>query len=415
MKKIDRRIVIVAALIFTIGLAYGLMRFLIAQKEDPMMRPPLEARRYVKAEPVSYSTIVSPVSAPGRLTSVSTIEVVAEASGKILAGVVPLKKGTQFSRGDLLFTIYPDEAELALKARKSQFMNTLANLLPDISIDFPDQSSVYRKFFSSIDLDKKLPPLPEITDEKLRIFLSSRNVLSDYYSIVKDELQLSRHRVFAPFQGTYTQVYLEAGAYINTGGRVAQAIRTDELELEVPLKRFDAEWVKIGDKVTVTSDQRSLHWQGEVIRKSQFVDENTQSQGIFIKIQNHRTPSLLAGEFLTAIFPGHPIENAMEIPRNAVFNTNEVFIIEEGRLQSRMIRIIKVNEKTLIFNGIEEGSMLVLQPLINVLEGTFVEVLGDAPPGMERGSGNRQQPEGAATEKPEETSRGNPSRDTPTQ
>ncbi len=415
MKKIDRRIVIVAALIFIIGLSYGLMKFLIAQKEDPMMRPPVEARRYVKAEPVSYSTIVSPVSAPGRLTSVSTIEVVAEASGKILAGEVPLKKGTQFSKGDLLFTIYPDEAELALKARKSQFMNTLANLLPDISIDFPDQSSLYREFFTSIDLDKKLPPLPEITDEKLRIFLSSRNVLSEYYGIVKDELQLSRHRVIAPFQGTYIQVYLEAGAYINTGGRVAQAIRTDELELEVPLERFDAEWVKIGDEVTVISDLRSLQWKGEVLRKSQFVDENTQSQGIFIKLQNHKKPSLLAGEFLTANFPGHPIENAMEIPRNAVFNTNEVFIIEEGRLKSRLINIIKVNEKTLIFNGLEEGSLLVLQPLINVLEGTFVEVLGDAPPGMDRRGGGSQQSGEAAAEQPDDASHDNPPRDTPTQ
>ena len=147
----------------------------------------------------------------------------------------------------------------------------------------------------------------------------------------------------------------------------------------MPVERFDAAWIKIGDPVKVRSDRRGLTWKGKVIRKSQFVDPNTQSQGYFTaeNIINHRNPSLLAGEYLDAEFPGHPIENAMEIPRNVVFNTNEVFVIVDDRLEKRIVNIIKVNEKTLIFNGLEEGELLVMQPLINVLEGTMVERLGD--------------------------------------
>ena len=66
MRKIDRRIVIVVSVIFIISLAYGLMRFLIAQKEPPPMRQSLEARRYVKVEPVQYTNIATQVSGPGR-------------------------------------------------------------------------------------------------------------------------------------------------------------------------------------------------------------------------------------------------------------------------------------------------------------------------------------------------------------
>jgi hypothetical protein len=39
--------------------------------------------------------------------------------------------------------------------------------------------------------------------------------------------------------------------------------------------------------------------------------------------------------------------------------------------------VIKENEKTLVFNGLDEGEILVMQPLINVLEGTLVEMLGN--------------------------------------
>lgn len=376
MKQIDRRIVIIAAFIFIVGMAFGLMKFLIAQKEDPFMRPAIEAKRYVKAEEVKYKTIISPVSAPGRVSSISEIDVIAEASGKIIVSKVPLKKGSEFSKGDILFTIYPDEAMLALKSKKSQFLNSLANLLPDIKIDYPDYEVEFRDFFNSIDTNKKLPDFPEVKNEKLKIFLASRNILSDYYGILKDELQLSRHTIVAPFDGTYSDVYLEAGAYTNTGGRVAHAIRTDVLEIEIPLERFDAEWVKIGDEVTLTSDTREKEWKAKVVRKSQFVDPNTQSQAIFLRLENGTGKKLLVGEYLKAKFPGHPIENVMEVPRNIVFNTNEVFIVNDNRIHKKQINIIKVNEKSLIFNGLKPGEVVVMQPLINVLEGTQVEIQG---------------------------------------
>lgn len=363
-----------AAFIFIVGLAYGVMKFLIAQGEDPDMQPSVEAKRYVRAEPVKYQTVVSPVTATGRLASLAEVDMVAEASGKIQISDVPLKKGSRFSKGDVLFTIYYDEAALALKSRKSRFLNILANLLPDLAVDYQEDHQRFRDFFNSVDLDKKLPPFPDVTNEQLRIFLASRDVLSEYYGIKKDELKLGRHTVVAPFDGTYKEVYMEAGAYTNTGGRVARTIRTDLLELEVPLERFDANWVGIGDQATIYSDERDLEWEGVVVRKSQFVDQDNQSQGLFIRIQDNTEKPLLAGEYLRATFPGQPVEKVMEVPRNVVFNTNEVFIVNDARLHKRNIDIVKVNENTLLFKGLPEKQMLVMQPLINVQEGTRVEI-----------------------------------------
>lgn len=389
MKSIDRRIVIVAAFIFIVGLAFGIMKFLVAQKDDPYSRPPVVAKRYVKTEKVEYKTIVSPVKATGRVNSVSELDIIAEASGKILVFNISLKKGAKFSKGDVLFTIYPDEAALALKSRKSQYLNQLANLLPDIAIDYPDYEQIFRDFFNAIDINKPLPVFPEMNNEKLKIFLASRNILSDYYGILREELQLSRHTIKAPFDGTYADVYLEAGAYANTGGRVAHAIRTDVLEIEAPLERFDAEWVKIGDKVIVQSDLKADEWKGKVIRKSEFVDFKTQSQNIFIQVQNKNKKPLLVGEYLDVTFPGHPIENAMEVPRNVVFNTNEVFVVDGQRLSKRIINIIKLNEKTLILSGLKEGELLVMQPLINVQEGTLVELQKNGDDKKQQSSNNK--------------------------
>lgn len=379
---------IVVSVLFILLVAYGLMQFLIAQKEAPPVRRSIEARRYVKVEPVKYSRIASEVSEKGRLASIAEIDIVAEASGKIEPGKVTLKKGSKFSKGDLLFKIYPDEAILSLKARKSQYQNTLAGIIPDLVIDFPESEEAFTTFFSSIEVDKPLPPMPELKDDKLKIFLASRNVISEYYSIQRDELQLKRRTVRAPFNGTYKDVYMEPGAYTNTGGRVARAIQTDHLEMEVPVVREDALWIKLNDPVKVVSETRSLSWEGKVIRKSQFVDENTQSQTIFIRIKPNKNQVLLAGEYLNAIFPVRPIEEVMEIPRNSVFNSNEVFVVRQGRLVKEKITVIKENERTLIFKGIPEGDTLVVQQLINVSEGTLVQTDKDAPrrPGQGKGT-----------------------------
>lgn len=372
MRRIDRRIVIVVSALFIILLAYGIMRFLAAQKPPPPVRQSVEARRFVRIELVDYDNIPAAIVEPGRVSSVAEVDIISEASGKIEQGRVTLKKGAGFSRGDVLFVVYPDEAMLALKARKSRYQNTLAGILPDLAIDYPEYEEGYQKFFSSISVDEPLPPLPEINNDQLKIFLASRNVISEYYGIQSDELQLQRRTVTAPFDGTFTEVNMEVGAYTNAGGRVARAIRTDQLEVEVPLMRSDATWVTIGDPVSVRSDETSANWEGHVIRKSKFVDENTQRQSIFVRVNDGGSQALMAGEYLTVTFPVRPIENVMEIPRNAVFNFNEVFLVKSGRLAKASINIVKENERTLFFNGLIEGDTLVVQQLINVSEGTMV-------------------------------------------
>jgi len=123
-----------------------------------------------------------------------------------------------------------------------------------------------------------------------------------------------------------------------------------------------------------------------------------------VEISNKKNQSLMAGEYLLATFPVRPIEHVMEIPRNSVFNANEVFLVREGRLVRKEINVIKENERTLIFNGLPEGDTIVVQQLINVSEGTLVQLdketsgPGGGSPGMQ-GQGPGQRPGGPDTAK----------------
>ena len=105
----------------------------------------------------------------------------------------------------------------------------------------------------------------------------------------------------------------------------------------------------------VISRSPPVSWAGSVIRKGQFVDESTQRQAIFIPIKPNSEASCWLENTLTASFPVRPIEDAMEVPSNSVFNSDEVFVVRQGRLAKDKINVVKENERTLIFNGLPEG------------------------------------------------------------
>lgn len=384
MTKRQRIIVISIGAILI--LSYGLMRWLIAQKEDLPVRPPEAGERWVRAEPAAYSDIRSAVAAKGRVVSTAEVELVAEASGRVEAGDVLLKKGQSFRKGQVLLTIYKDEAELALSAQKSQFLNTIANLLPDIRVDFPNEFAVFQSFFNAIQLDHPLPPLPETESESIRIFLASRNVLAEYFAVKQAELKLSRHTIRAPFKGTFLNVNVEVGAYTNTGGRIATMIATDALEVEIPVENESTRWIRTGDPVDLASIDQERTWHGRVSRVSDFVDVTTQSRSIFARVSLQNQPPLYAGEYLKAEFRGGMVPGVMEIPRNAVFNYNEVFIVLDGLLKIQKTEVVKLNQTTALIRGIEPGVFVVTQPMINVAENTPVKILGVDQP-KEPGSG----------------------------
>jgi RND family efflux transporter MFP subunit len=273
----------------------------------------------------------------------------------------------------LICKIYDEEQVLSLKASKSRFLNSLANAIPDIKFDYPEHYNEVLAFFESIEINKPLPELPEIKDKSLKIFLASRDILNQYYTIEVAEERLRKHSIYAPFGGTIMEVYLQVGGIANIGTRIAKVIDTDVLELEVPIDMQDLPWISIGNKVEVLNETRTHAWQGKVARISEFIDPTTQAASVFVQIRNSVSNPVYAGMYLIARFNGRSVARSMEIPRQAVFNQDEVFIVVDSALRKHKINIQKVNQNTLIFNGISEGTEIVVEPLINLREGTLVE------------------------------------------
>ncbi len=205
--------------------------------------------------------------------------------------------------------------------------------------------------------------------------MASKNILSEYFTIKGEEERLRKYTIRAPFSGSFSEVYLYTGSIANPGSRIAKLIRTDKLELEVPVDEYEAKWVKRGDMVKVSNENGDGNWLGRVVRKSNYVNPSTQSITIFVSLSSTIANPIYKGMYLNAEFPGMTLAKTMEIPRNAVFNSNEVFVVQDSVLVKQEIVVHKINERTLIFSGIEEGAELVTEPLINATENMKVSII----------------------------------------
>lgn len=350
------------AVIFVISAGLFIIFSGMKQERKPQVQPTVI--RKVSSELVKYSNVETSVKGNGRVLSSHSIDIMAEVQGKLLQGNIELKNGSNFREGDLLVKIYDTEAVYAIQSRKSSFLNLIAGILPDLKIDYPESYQKWVDFFEAIRIDEDLPVLPESGSNQEKIFLASNSILSTYFSIKSDEVRLKKYNIYAPFDGAIQEVNLEIGSVANPGSRIASVIRTGQLEIEVPIDINSAKWVYQGQQTNIRGEDNTSIGKGVVTRKSRFVDPENQSINIYVQILPGSEP-IYTGQYLEVEIPGMNIQNAMEIPRNAVFNQNLVFVVDSGYLAKREIEVIKVNEKTLVFNGIEEGVELVTQPLAN--------------------------------------------------
>ena len=372
-----RKIIIGSSALVILGGSFMLSGYLASKKEPPKKKEVKISLKYVKTTPVQYKDVATEVEAFGRVKTSESLDLIAEKSGQMLQGRVRLKEGQKFKKGDLLFKIDDTEAGLNLQAQKSNFLSDLAAILPDMKIDFTDTYTKWENYFMSIDLNKNLPKMPNYDSEKEKTFLATKNIFSAYYNIKSAEAAIRKFRFYAPFTGSISEVTLQSGSFVNPGSKIAKINRIDQLELKVDVEVDDLDWIEKGKKVTITNEDETKEWNGYITRIGNLVNERTQAIDVYVQITGSKYP-VYDGLYLKSIIPGKIVRQAMEVPREAIFNGNQVFIVTDSLLKTKEILVQRVTSESIIFTGLNEGEDLVVESLINAYPNMKVAKLTDS-------------------------------------
>ena len=318
--------------------------------------------KYVNTKTIFNDTIPFTINGSGRVISSSNINISSEVQGKLIANI-NLKKGTEFSKGQILFKVKDDDAQLLLIAKKSNYLNLVSNSLADIKIDFSAEFSKWESFFNSIKVNSPLPPFPSFSSSKEKNFIISRSFLTEYYSIKSDEEQLKKYLITAPFNGSIIEAFTDEGAVVNPGSPIVNIIRKGDLEIEIPINPNYITKVKKGYKVILTQDNHQ--YSGSITRIGDFVNANTQNLSVFAKLLSNNN-NLLNGMYLEASIKCDGFENVVKIPRKAVFGNNMIFTVnEDSLLIPKKINVKSMQNNSVLASGIKNATILVIEPVIN--------------------------------------------------
>ena len=367
-----RKLIIIGSALGILAVSIMAAGMFASQKKEPEEKKPPVATKTVTTRTVNYEEVQTSVISYGRVETAQSLDLLSEVSGRMYQGKVRMKEGQKFSKGTLLFYIDDEEAKLNLKSQKSNFLRDLAGIIPDIKIDFNGNYDAWQGYFNSLDLDKEFPELPKTESEKEKTFLATKGIYSSFYSIKSAEVRLAKHRYYAPFNGSIMEVDMQSGSFVNPGTKIGKIIRAGVHELKVSVETKDIPWILQDSPVKIYSSETQQYWNGYVSRVSDFVNQNTQSIDVFIAIESNGR-RIYDGQFFQAAIPARTIQDGMIMPRNAIYNGDEVFVVKDSLLKSKRVNVLRLTEDDAIFNGLEEGEHLVVEPLIGAYNNMKVE------------------------------------------
>lgn len=308
------------------------------------------------------------IQVSGRLKASSRQELYSEVTGVLNSAA--FKAGNSFAAGQLLIDINSTEFEAQLKAQKSSFIGLISQNMADIAIDYPSEYESWKKFLTNIDPNTTLPALPSLNNQQLKQFLSTRAVLSSYYTLQSQEERLKKHKIHAPYSGVLSEALIDPGTLVRAGQKMGTFVRNGSFELEASVSRHDLQHLKIGNKVQLHNRENSKNYVGTISRINAVVNPNTQMVNVYLSVEG---AGLKEGMYLTATIHAGEVENALKIKRNLLVDNTALYSVSaDSSLHLQEVEVLSFTEQFAIVQNIEKGTLLVNQMMSGAFEGMKV-------------------------------------------
>lgn len=355
MRKVIQGIVSVAlAVLFLVG-GVSLARKLAGSKPQ-LPKVSQGGAALIFTTTVKNGDVPISVNATGQLKALNRMELFSEVQGVMLPDNGKFKEGNRFQKGETLLSVNSADFKANLVSQRSNLLNLITSALADLRLDYPEAFEKWNGYAQSFDIDKVVAPLPEPTSDKEKLFISGRQILSTYYSIKNAELVLGKYNLSAPFNGILVEANVDPGTVIRPGQKLGSFIDPSVFELEAPISAAMINYLKVGQSVNLkATDNSKRTWTGKLQRINPLLDPSTQTMNAYIRVSGK---DLEEGMFLELAVEADEIPNAFELPRDVLFNENEIYTTDGKQLLQTEVEPVFFTENTVIIRGLEDGTQV---------------------------------------------------------
>ncbi len=342
----------------------------IANSKNKTRAIPEKVIKTVFVDTVENGTVQIVIPANGSLVAKHRVELYSEVQGIFKVGSKLFKPGQEYRKGETLIRIDASEYYASVQSSKSNLYNTIAAIMPDLRLDFPEVFPKWQNYLKDYDLEKTTPKLPEMSSEKENYFITGRGIVSSYYNVKNLEQRLSKYSIRAPFTGILTKALVTEGSLIRNGQKLGEYIDPSIYEMEVALSKTYARLLKVGETVTLKSIDGLETYEGTVSRVNGSIDAATQTITAFIEVKNE---SLKEGMYLEARLKAKEEYDVIEVDRNLFLDSQQVFVVRDSILDLMAVTPIYFSDTKVVLRDIPNGTVILSKPVSGAYAGMLVK------------------------------------------
>jgi len=343
---------------------------IIIEKNNQKRPTPEKVVKTVFIDTVQNSNVNIIIPANGSLVAKRRVELFSEVQGVFKAGSKLFRPGQKFRSGETLIGIDASEYYASVQSAKSNLYNSIAVIMPDLRLDFPEVYSKWQSYLNGFDLNKSIPKLPAMTSEKENFFITGRGIVSNYYSVKNLEQRLAKYNIKAPFSGILTEALVTEGSLIRNGQKLGEFIFPGVYEMEVALSKAYASLLNVGEKVELNNIDKTETYSGVVTRVNGSIDATTQTITAFVEVKNEL---LKEGMYLEANLNAKQEPNAYEINRNLMLDGEQIFIVRDSILDIIDVQPVYFSDTKVVLKNIPNGTTILAKPIPGAYAGMLVK------------------------------------------
>jgi len=357
------------------------------EKEDSIKATPVVTARAI-AEPVTLS-----VRAQGEATPLREIDLTPQVTGQIVDVSPAFIEGGAFKKGDTLLKIESAEYNLRVVQARANVAQARSRFVAEEA-----ESNIAKNEWERLGNGKG----SELALRKPQLAEAAAALASARAALQEAELNLSRTKIIAPFDGRVQLKNVDVGQYVTPGLPVGRIFSSDVMQIAIPLTNAELGQLGLpigfregadnkGPTVTLTAPVagKLRTWHGRIARTGSGFDRETRVLFAYAEVEDpynagadtsdaENIAPLAAGLFVTASIEGQAIENSVIVPRTALRGTDEVFIArDDDTMEIRKVSIASSDRtRAVVISGLEEGESVITSPVRGAADGMAIAIAG---------------------------------------
>lgn len=311
---------------------------------------------------------------------------VAQVSGQITQISPQFREGGFFKQGEVLVQIDDRDHLADVKTAQANILTAQQSLLEE-EARAKQAINDWQRLGNGQEASTLVLRKPQLEAAKA-------TVLSAQAALEKTQLNLERTQVKAPYAGRVLTKSVDVGQVVSNNSQLAEIYATDKVEIRLPIRNNDLELIDLPEQYRDTGMTKANTevefqselvghqvWVGNLVRTEGAIDANAQQLYVVAQINDpykatatNKYP-IKIGQYVKAKLAGRHLQNVLVIPNSTIYQGSYVYIVENGLLKRKDIKLRWQNsQQSILASGLESGQQLVLTPLGQVSSGTAVSI-----------------------------------------